>query len=56
MDVAVAKSELTAAGFKLDAEGDLLHNPADNRTSSNSEARHFVSDRFILQMKRPGAN
>jgi predicted methyltransferase len=53
MDEAVAKSELTAAGFKLDAEGDLLHNAADNRAGSNSESGHFVSDRFMLRMKRP---
>ena len=53
MDEAVAKSELAAAGFKLDAEGDLLHNPADNRAGSNSETGHFSSDRFMLRMKRP---
>ena len=53
MDEAVAKSELTAAGFKLDAEGELLRNPADNRAGSNSESGHFVSDRFMLRMKRP---
>lgn len=53
MDEAVAKSELTAAGFRLDGEGDLLHNPADNRAGSNSETGHFSSDRFMLRMKRP---
>ena len=53
MDEAVAKSELTAAGFRLDAEGDLLHNPADDRAGSNSESGHFASDRFMLRMKRP---
>ena len=53
MDEAVAKNELTAAGFKLDAEGELLRNPADNRAGSNSESGHFVSDRFMLRMKRP---
>ena len=53
MDVAVAKTELTAAGFKLDAEGNLLRNPADNRAASNSESGHFVSDRFMLRAKRP---
>jgi predicted methyltransferase len=53
MDEAVAKSELTAAGFKLDGEGDLLRNPADNKAASNSESGHFVSDRFMLRMKRP---
>ena len=53
MDEDVAKSELTAAGFRLDGEGDLLHNPADNRAASNSETGHFDSDRFMLRMKRP---
>src|SRR3569833_869484 len=53
MDAAVAKSELTAAGFKLDGEGDLLRNPADNKAASNSETGHFASDRFMLRMKRP---
>src|SRR5450432_1895235 len=52
MDEAIAKSELTAAGFVVDAESDLLHNPADNRASSNSESGHFVSDRFMLRMTR----
>jgi predicted methyltransferase len=52
MDEAVAKSELTAAGFKLDGEGDLLRNPADNKAASNSETGHFASDRFMLRMKR----
>ena len=53
MDEAVAKSELTAAGFKIDAEGDLLRNPADNKAASNSETGHFASDRFMLRAKRP---
>jgi len=52
MDEAVAKSELTAAGFKLDGEGNLLRNPADNKAASNSETGHFASDRFMLRMKR----
>ncbi len=54
MDEAVAKTELTAAGFKLDGETNLLRNPSDNRASSNSEAGHFVTDRFGLRMKKPG--
>ena len=53
MDEAVAKTELTAAGFKLDAEGDLLHNPADTRTTTNSETGHFNTDRFMLRLKKP---
>lgn len=54
MDEAIAKSELLAAGFKLDAESDLLRNPADNKAGSMSEAGHFVTDRFMLRMKKPG--
>jgi len=53
MDLAVAKKELTAAGFKIDAEGTALRNPSDNRAASNSEAGHFVTDRFMLRLKRP---
>jgi predicted methyltransferase len=53
MDEAIAKSELTAAGFQIDAEGDVLRNPNDNRAGSNSERGHFVTDRFMLRAKRP---
>jgi predicted methyltransferase len=53
MDEDVAKSELTAAGFKVDAEGNLLRNPSDNKAGSNSEAGHFVTDRFMLRLKKP---
>lgn len=53
MDEDVAKSELTAAGFKVDGEGNLLRNPSDNKAGSNSETGHFVSDRFMLRMKKP---
>ncbi len=52
MDEAIAKSELTAAGFKIDAEGDVLHNAEDNKTAKNSEAGHYVTDRFMLRAKR----
>jgi len=52
MDVAVAKSELIAAGFTIDGDGDLLHNPADDRATGNSETGHFTSDRFMLRAKR----
>lgn len=52
MDEALAKKELTAAGFKIDAESDLLRNPKDNRAASNSEAGHFVTDRFMLRLKK----
>ncbi len=54
MDEAIAKAELASAGFKLDAESNLLRNPSDNKAGSNSEAGHFVTDRFMLRMKKPG--
>ena len=53
MDEAVAKGELTAAGFKVDGEGNLLRNASDNKAGSNSESGHFVTDRFMLRMKKP---
>ena len=52
MDEAIAKQELMAAGFTLAAEGDVLRNPDDNRAGSMSEAGHFVTDRFMLKMRK----
>jgi predicted methyltransferase len=53
MSLAIAKQELTAAGFKIDAEGTALANPADDRTGNNRDSGHFMSDRFMLRLKRP---
>lgn len=53
MDEAVAKTELAAAGFQIDGEGDVLRNRADNKAGSNSETGHYTTDRFMLRMKRP---
>ena len=53
MDEDVAKSELTAAGFKIASEGNLLRNASDNKASSNSESGHFVTDRFMLRAQKP---
>lgn len=54
MDVAVAKTELTTAGFKIDAEGTALKNPKDNRAAANSEGdSHFMTERFMLRAKKP---
>lgn len=52
MDEVIAKKELMDAGFILAAEGDLLHNPSDDRAGSMSEAGHFVTDRFMLRMRK----
>jgi predicted methyltransferase len=53
MDEAVAKAELVAAGFTLDAQSTLLANPNDDR-SRNPENAVTPSDRFALRMKKPG--
>ena len=52
MDEQVAKMELITAGFKIDSENSLLRNPADDRSKPNSDAGHFVTDRFMLRMKK----
>ena len=52
MDEDVARRELAASGFKLAAQSDLLRNPKDDRAASNSETGHFVSDRFMLRMRK----
>jgi predicted methyltransferase len=53
MDEAIAKKELTDAGFKIDAEGTILKNPSDDRTKRMNEAGNFLTDRFMLRLKRP---
>lgn len=52
MDEAIAKTELISAGFRLNGEGAALRNPADNRAGPINEAGHFVTDRFMLRMKK----
>lgn len=52
MDEAIAKAELAAAGFRIDAEGDLLRNPGDNRDSPSRQADRFATDRFMLRLKK----
>ncbi len=52
MDEAIAKTELTAAGFKIVAESDLLRNPNDDRDSSARRPDHFSTDRFMLRLKK----
>jgi len=52
MDEAIAKAELVAAGFRIEAEGDLLRNPNDNRDSSSRQTDHFATDRFMLRLKK----
>lgn len=53
IDEAVVKQEVTAAGFKLVGESDILRNPADTRDWNSSPsaagARRGTDDRFVLK-------
>ncbi|WP_305096243.1 class I SAM-dependent methyltransferase [Croceibacterium aestuarii] len=53
IDPAAVKSQVLAAGFVLDGESDVLHNPDDPHDAS---PRDFdgVSDKFALRFKKPG--
>ena len=59
IDEEVVKQEITAAGFKLDGESDVLRNPADARDWNASpkaaaEAKkRGTSDRFVLRFVKP---
>ena len=54
MDAAMAKREIEAAGFILDAESDLLANPDDPRNDSVfGEGRRGNTDRFLWRYKKP---
>jgi predicted methyltransferase len=57
IDEEVVKKEVLAAGFKLDAESDVLRNPDDKRdweaTPGVAGARRGTSDRFVLRFVKP---
>jgi predicted methyltransferase len=57
IDEQVVRSEVSAAGFVLDSQGDFLRNPADARDWSSSPgaagARRGTSDRFCLSFRKP---
>lgn len=57
IDEEVVKQEITAAGFKLDGESNVLRNPADPRdwNASPNEAgvKRGTSDRFVLRFVKP---
>jgi predicted methyltransferase len=57
IDEDVVKQEVTAAGFKLDAESDILRNPDDKRDWNSSPKaaaeRRGTSDRFTLRFVKP---
>ncbi|MDB4953138.1 MAG: putative Methyltransferase [Myxococcales bacterium] len=53
----VVKQEITAAGFKLDAETDVLRNPDDKRDWNSSPKaagdKRGTSDRFVVRFVKP---
>jgi predicted methyltransferase len=54
IDEAVAKSEVAAAGFRLAAESDLLHNADDPRTANvRDPAIRGKTEQFILIFRKP---
>jgi predicted methyltransferase len=57
IDEEVVKQEVLAAGFKLDAESNLLRNPADKRdwnaSPTKAAEKRGTSDRFTLRFVKP---
>jgi predicted methyltransferase len=57
IDEEVVKQEVLAAGFKLDAESDLLRHPEDKRDWNSSPTaaadKRGTSDRFTLRFVKP---
>ncbi len=49
IDPAVIRQEVTAAGFRLDGESDVLKNPADNMT----ERSHQGSTQVMFRFRKP---
>ena len=54
IDPEIVKRDFAAAGFVLDAESDVLRNPADDLTKGVFDpAVRFKTDRFVLRFRRP---
>jgi predicted methyltransferase len=57
IDEEIVKQEVTAAGFKLDAESEVLRNPADprdwNASPTKAADKRGTSDRFVLRFVKP---
>jgi predicted methyltransferase len=50
----IVRAEVEAAGFAFVESGDFLRDPSDDATQPSFK-RGFVTDRFILAFKKPGA-
>ncbi|HEY1269368.1 MAG TPA: methyltransferase domain-containing protein [Candidatus Binatia bacterium] len=53
IEPALVVSEVTAAGFKLGKESDLLKNPDDPHTTNAVKEQRGKSDRFVLKFDKP---
>lgn len=53
IDPAAVKEQVGAAGFTLEAESDLLHNPNDPHDVNPREVQP-TSDKFALRFRKPG--
>jgi predicted methyltransferase len=52
MQLAQAKDVLTKAGFRIEAESNILHNPADDHAKGVRDmARH--TDQFLIRARKP---
>ena len=49
IDIEAIKTEMAAVGFILEAEGDILMHPADDRTTHSS----FETSQFMLKFRKP---
>ena len=55
IDPAAVKKEVLAAGFVLDAQSDVLHNPKDDHTAKVFDpAIRGKTDKFIFKFRKPG--
>jgi predicted methyltransferase len=52
IDETVVLTEVRAAGFVLDAQGDFLRNPADTRDESSNQPK-VPTDKFALRFVKP---
>jgi predicted methyltransferase len=54
IDEASVKSEIEAAGFRLEGESDLLYNAGDPRTANVKDPTiRGKTDQFILEFRKP---
>ena len=53
IDEEVVRREVQDAGFRLEAEGDFLRNPADTRQDSSNQPK-VPTDKFALRFVKPG--